>query len=157
MHHAGAGDVFEQVLDALAFAERVHDRRHGAHVEGVGADEQEVAGDPVELGQDHAKVLRTLRHFQAHEPLDGPDEDVLVVEVGDVVEAVEQGDDLAVGLVLADLLGASVQVADVRAAADDALAVDRQHHAEHAVGRRVLRPHVQHHVDGVDVRIDGHA
>ena len=37
---------------------------------------------------------------------------------------------------------AAVQVADDRVDADDRLALERQDRAEHAVGRRVLRPHV---------------
>ena len=51
---------------------------------------------------------------------------------------------------LAELFGAAVQVADVWLDLDDALAVDPQHHAEDAVRAGVLRPHVDHEVDGVE-------
>jgi hypothetical protein len=43
-------------------------------------------------------------------------------------------------------LDAGVQVADLGIDADDDLAVDLQHQAQHAVRRRVLRPHVEDHV-----------
>jgi len=39
-----------------------------------------------------------------------------------------------------------MQVADLRVDADNDLAVNLQHQAQHAMGRRMLRPHVNHHV-----------
>ena len=72
------------------------------------------------------------------------------VEVADVVDAVEEGDYLGVVLDLAELLGAAVQVADVWFDLDDAFAVDPQHHAEDAVRAGMLRPHVDHEIDGVE-------
>ena len=62
-----------------------------------------------------------------------------------VVDAVGQRHHLLVELGLAGLLDAGVQVADVGRQRDDDLAVDLQHHAQHAVRGRVLRPHVEHH------------
>ena len=56
------------------------------------------------------------------------------------------------GLALGHLLGAAVVVADVGHRVDDLLAVELQHHAQHAVGARVLRPDVQEHEVGVLVR-----
>ena len=56
-----------------------------------------------------------------------------------VVGAVGERDDLVVVAVLAELLEAGVQVADVRDTALDRLALELDHQPEHAVGRRVLR------------------
>src|SRR5262249_59618857 len=44
----------------------------------------------------------------------------------------------------AALLVAAVAVADHGVDADDGFALERENHAEHAMGRRVLRPHVHH-------------
>ena len=63
----------------------------------------------------------------------------------EIVDAVGQRDHLLVELRLAGLLDAGVQVADVGHQLDDGLAVDLQHQAQHAVSRRVLRAHVEHH------------
>src|SRR3546814_8318497 len=60
-----------------------------------------------------------------------------------VVEAVEVGHRLQVGLVLDELLGAAMQQADVRVGALDHLAVHLQHQAQHAMRGRMLRPEVE--------------
>ncbi len=52
---------------------------------------------------------------------------------------------------LGELLGAAVHVADVRHEVHDLFAVDHQHHAEDAVGRRVLRPDVDVEVDSLEL------
>ena len=60
------------------------------------------------------------------------------------------GSQLLIGVVpvavLADLLDAPVEVAQHRVEVDDALAVDLEHDAQHAVGRGVLRPQVDEHL-----------
>ena len=67
---------------------------------------------------------------------------MLLVHRRDVVEAVEIGDRLEVGLGLDQLLGAAMQQADMRIDAVDNLAVELEHEAQHAVGRRMLRPEI---------------
>ena len=67
---------------------------------------------------------------------------MLLVHRRDVVEPVEIGDRLQIGLVLDQLLGAAMQQADMRIDALDDLAVELQHEAQHAMRRRMLRPEV---------------
>src|SRR6516162_7456626 len=43
-----------------------------------------------------------------------------------------------------------MQVADLAVEIDDGFPVKRQDHAEHAVRRRMLRPHVQNHLGAVE-------
>ena len=150
VHHARAGHRLEELLDSLSFTEAVENGGHRAGVESVDAVEEHVVGDAVELAEDGTDVPRSIRYLQVHDLLDGHAEGELAVEVADVVDAVEEGDDLGVVLDLAELLGAAVQVPDVRLDLFDALAVDPQHHAEHPVRAGVLRPHVDHEVDGVE-------
>ncbi len=58
----------------LALAEGVDEgRAEDAEVGAEGAEEHEVAGDAVELGQDDADVLGALRRHQAGQLLDGLD------------------------------------------------------------------------------------
>ncbi len=85
-----------------------------------------------------------------HELLDRLDEAEVVRGRGDVVHAVRVGDALRIGHVLEELLGAAVQIADDRLRVDDALAVDLQKDAQHAVRRRMLRAEVDLHF--VDVK-----
>ena len=64
------------------------------------------------------------------------------------------GNPLARREVLADLLGAAVQVADVRRDLGDDLAVGPQHEPQHAVRAGMLRAHVDEHLVGADVELD---
>ncbi len=73
-----------------------------------------------------------------------------------VVLAIGPRDDLVVLAVLADLLEPAVQVADVRDAADDRLAIELEHEPEHAMRGRVLRADVDEHVLGVHLRLGHH-
>ena len=82
------------------------------------------------------------RHLDAEQLLDREAEGVLLVHRRDIVEPVEIGHRLQVGLVLDQLLGAAVQQADMRIDALDDLAVELQHEPQHAVRRRVLRPEI---------------
>ena len=69
-------------------------------------------------------------------------EGVLLVHRRDIVEPVEIGDRLQIGLVLDQLLGAAMQEPDMRIDALDHLAVELEHQAQHAVRRRMLRPEI---------------
>ncbi len=66
---------------------------------------------------------------------DGEAEGMLLVHRRDVVEPVEIGHRLQVGLGLDQLLGAAMQQADMRIDALDHLAVELEHQAQHAVRR----------------------
>ena len=68
----------------------------------------------------------------------------------EIVDAVGERRDLGVELGLGGLLDAGVEVADVGGEGDDGLAVDLEDQAEDAVGRRVLRAHVEDHGLGGD-------
>jgi hypothetical protein len=52
------------------------------------------------------------------------------------------------------MFGAAMEVADVRLDLRHHLAVGAEHEPEHAVGARVLRPHVDEHLVGADVELD---
>ena len=156
VHHARAADALEELLDLLTLAEAVHERR--AEDADVGAEspvEEHVTGDAVQLAENDADQLRAFRRLDAHQLLGGQAEDELVVEVGHVVEPVEQRDDLPVVLSLAELLGAPVQIADDGLGVDDALALNGEDHAEDAVRAGVLRPHVEQHVDAFEAVVGG--
>jgi hypothetical protein len=109
-----------------------------------------VAGDPLQLAEDRPHVARAARHLDPHHLLDR----LAVADVarrgGHVVHAVGQQDDLRPVAVLAELLDATVQVADHDVAVHDLLAVEPQHHAQHAVRARMLRAHVDHQLVGVE-------
>ena len=102
-----------------------------------------MVGDAPDLAIEHADVLGTLGWPDAQKLLDRECEGVLLVHRRDVVEPVEIGYGLEVGLVLDQLLGAPMKQADVRVGAFDHLAVHLKHQAEHAVRRGMLRTEVE--------------
>ena len=83
-----------------------------------------------------------MRDLEAEQLLDRQHEAVLHAHRRAIIEPVEVGQRLGVGLVLDQLLGAAVEQADVRVDALDDLAVELHDQAEDAVRRRVLRAEV---------------
>jgi hypothetical protein len=94
------------------------------------------------LAVEHADELPALGHRDAEQLLGCQAEGVLLVHRRDIIEPVEVGQRLQVGLVLDQLLGPAVQQADMRIDALDHLAVEIQYETQHAVRRRVLRPEI---------------
>ena len=67
---------------------------------------------------------------------------MLLVHRRDIVEPVEIGQRLEIGLVLDQLLGAAMEQPDMRIDAVDHLAVELEHEPQHAVRRRMLRAEI---------------
>ena len=146
--HAQAGDQLEEVEHHLALAEA--DRHHGerADLHATGGDADQVARDAVELHEQHPHDLGLLGDvvLDVEEPLDAEAVGRLVVERREVVHPGAERDALHPGAELHVLLDAGVQVADAAAGLGDRLALELEDQPEHAVGRRVLRAHVDHDV-----------
>ena len=151
--HARAAHLLVVLHQQLALLEAPQRRRQRADVHGERRDVQQMIQDARDLGEQHADVLAALRRRDAQQLLDRQRVGVLLVHRRDVVEPVEVRHRLQVALVLDQLLGAAMQQADMRIAALDDLAVHLDDQAQHAVGRRVLRPEV--HRQGLDLDV-GH-
>ena len=99
--------------------------------------------DPGDLVEQDANVLGAQRHFEAGQLLDRQHEGMLLRQRRDIVEPVEVRQRLGIGLVFDQLLGAAVEQADMGVDPLDHLAVHLHHHAQHAMGRGMLRPEIQ--------------
>jgi len=120
---ACTGHRLVAVHQVLAFAEGVEENRHRSDVEGVRAQPQQVIQHTGDLVEHHANVLRALRHLDAEQLFDRHHVGMFVDHHRHVVEAVHIGHRLDEGLVLGQLLGGSVQQADVRIGSLDHFAV----------------------------------
>ena len=147
--HARAGDHLHEVHDHLALAHGVEQRGHRAEVHRQRAGDQQVAGEPRQLGHQHADVLRPLRRLDVEELLDRQREGEVVGGRAEIVEPVGQREDLGVGEALGQLLGAAVEIADVGIDAGDVLGLHLEHEPQDAVGAGVLRAEVEQHLLGV--------
>ena len=101
---------------------------------------------PADLGIEHADELAAARNLHAQHALDREAEGVFLVHRRAIVEPVEVRHVLQVGARLHQLLGAAMQEADMRIDALDDFAVELDHQAQHAVGRRMLRTEVDREI-----------
>ena len=134
--------ALEEVEAVLADFEQPQVRRHRADVHDVAAEVEHVVADAGQLGEQHPQILRAHRHFDVEQLLDGEHVGVLHRQRRAIVQPVEIGQRLEIGLVLDQLLGAAVEQADMRIDPLDDLAVELHHHAQHAVRGGVLRAEV---------------
>ncbi len=141
-HHTGPAQRFEKVENPFPLAEGVHERRPAAsavlHQE---AGEAGVVLEARQLGQDDTDVLRPFGNGLADEFFDGERVRPVVRHRIEVIEPVRVGHRTEVGRILAELLVIAMEVPEYRLQPDDGLAVQGDHHPEHTVGRRVVRPH----------------
>src|SRR5256886_15223459 len=96
-----------------------------------------------DLAIEDADELPALGHRDAEQLLGCQTERVFLIHRRDVIEPVEIGERLQVGLVLDQLLGPAVQKTDMRVDALDDLTVELQYQTQHAVSRRMLGPEIE--------------
>ncbi len=140
---AGSGEDFAEVVDFLAFGERVEEDGHGTAVHGEDAHAEEVCGEACEFAADDADGLAAGGEFPAHELFDGHGVGHVVGERGEVIEPVRVGHELVVVHVFGDLFVAAVEVADVGDGLGDDFAVEFEDEAEDPVGGGVGGAHVE--------------
>ena len=121
----------------------VKKRRQRADIQRVRPQPQQVAGDPLQLRQNRAHHTRARRRFGAQQFFHRLAVAQPVRNRRHVIHAVHVRRKLLVAAMLRDFLHAAMQVADDALRPDHALAIQFQLHAQHAVRRRMLRPHVQ--------------
>ena len=95
---------------------------------------------------EHADQLAALGHIHAQKLLDGQAEGMLLIHRRAIVEPVEVRHVLRIGARLHQLLGAAMQQADMRIDTLHHFAIQLQHKAQHAMGRRMLRAEVDREI-----------
>ncbi len=143
--HPRPADRLDDVEHMLAIGEHVEDGRQGAQVLGEGAVEDQVRGDPEQLGHHDPDHFRPVRHLDARQHLHGQQIGQVVHDAAEVIDAVRVGDVRVPGLAFAHLFGAAMVKADLRHDVHDFLVVQLGHQPQHAVRARMLRPDVQEH------------
>jgi hypothetical protein len=141
--YARARHRFVDVNQIFPLAEGVQEHGHGADVQRVRADPQQVIQNAGDFIEHHPDVLGANRHFHADQLFDGHHIGVLVAHHRHIVETVHIRHGLQEGLVFGQFFGAAMQQADVRVGALNHFAVQLQNQAQHTVRRRVLRTKVQ--------------
>ncbi|EGE58077.1 hypothetical protein RHECNPAF_35000134 [Rhizobium etli CNPAF512] len=148
--HARTSDHFQEVHDHFTFAHDVKQCGHGAEIHRQSARDQEVTGDPCQLGHHHADILRPDRCFYAEEFLHRQREGEVVRGWAEIVEPVRQRENLGIGETLRQFFGAAMEVADMRIDALDELAVQFEDEPKNPMGAGVLRTEVEKHFPGIE-------
>lgn len=94
--------------------------------------------DTGDLGKQGSNVLGTVGNLNVEKLLNGKSKALLVGHHGDIVQTVKVGQSLKIGLVLDQLLGASMQQTDVGVGSDDFFTGKLEDQSQHTVGGRVL-------------------
>ena len=149
--HAKASDLLKEPQYRLAFTPAVNDHRDRTEIKAVGGHEQQVRGDPVQLGHEHADPRGSCRNFQTEQLLGSERERQFGEQRRRVIHPGDVGAALKIRQVLAGLFHAGVEIANDGLGTKDRLALHLQHQAKHAVSRRVRRPHVDDHLGIADV------
>ena len=108
-----------------------------------------MAGNPVQLREDHPDRLRPGRRLDVQQLLHGQ---AIAQTVGDrshIVHPVHIRIELRVRPVFGNLLHAAVQITDDAFGPQDLLPVQLEDHAQHPVSGGMLRAHVENQFRGV--------
>ena len=118
--------------------------------------------EPDEMGinasqfvQQNPHPLRLGRYLQSEELFHGQAVAQIIGERTEIIDSICERHHLLIKLRLAGLLDAGVQVTDVRHHPHHRFTINLKDQAQHAVCRRVLRPHVEDHgaiLDGLERR-----
>ena len=159
--------LFQQIVDRLAFAQSVRERRGRADVLGHGADGNEVVRDAAQLARDGADIFRPRGRLHAEQALDSQGIPFVGEHGGQVVDAIGEWHVPRVGHHLADLFQPAVQVTYIRHRAPNHLAVCLRNEVDHPVGGRVLGSEIDDDFlvvpvgaaknVPVELHVDGHA
>jgi hypothetical protein len=133
------------VQQELALAKAVKHHGHRAELHCVRAEPDQMAVDPLELGQEHANPFHAIGHFEAEKLLHRQAVRVGIGLRAEVVHPLDERNHLLKFLLLGGLFDAGVQVSDRRCRRHDRLTIELEHQPEHSVSAGVLRPHIDGH------------
>ncbi len=119
----------------------------------MGRQPQQVRSYSIQLRQDSSQIVRPRRNDKPHHLLDRLHPDQPIRYCGNIVEPVPVGSNHGVHAILGNLLHSAMEIADVAIQIDNSFAIEFQHHTQYAVRRRVLWPHVQHHLGTIEQRL----
>ena len=108
-----------------------------------------------QLVQQNPHPLRLRRNLKPEQLFDRQTVAKIIRERTEIIDSICERHHLLIKLRLAGLLDAGVQVTDVRHHPHHRFTINLKDQAQHAVCRRVLRPHVEDHgaiLDGLERR-----
>src|SRR5262249_54071528 len=127
--------IFENFEDFFPLTEGVQEHGHGANVERVCSEPQQVTRDPIELGHNDANMLGAGWGLYAEQFLDRFAIAKAIRDSSDVIHAIQRGNPLTVGLRFAQLLNTAMQIADHTLSVDNSFAIEFELYLQHPMRR----------------------
>ena len=101
-----------------------------------------MAGNTRQLTNSSAHELRSFRNLIAAKFFNRLDITEVAIRCREVVGSISEWDILIIVACLTQLLGTAMELPDDRLTVDNSFAVEIENEAQHAMRRRMLRPHV---------------
>ncbi len=117
-------------------------RRQGADIQGLRRHIEEMREQPSDLAIEHADKLAAHRHLQVQESLDRQAKGMLLVHRRHIIEPIEVGKGLKIGLVFDQFFGAAVQKTYVGIDPLNHFAIEFENEPQYAVGCWMYRPEI---------------
>ena len=114
----------------------------------MGTEPYQVTADTGQFSQQNTHPLRFRRNLQPKQFFHCERITEIVGKVGEVVDSIGQRNHLLPAQSLTLLLNPGMEISDFGTGFFDKLAVQLEHDAQHSVGRRMLRSHIQSHAPG---------
>ena len=150
-----AAILFENLQNLFPVAEGVKKRRHGADIESVRAQPKLMARQAIQFRENYPNIFGSRRRFDVEEFFDRFAVAQPVRDRGHIIHAVDVGIEHGVSAVLGNFFDPAMQVADHALRAQNLLAIQLEDHAQHSVGRRMLRAHVDDELIAVEKGLVG--
>src|SRR5246127_3197898 len=150
---ARATILFEDFEDFFALAEAVEERGESADVQSMSAEPNQVAGNALQFRKDGANDPGAWRRFGIEEFFDSLAIAQAIADRRDIIHAIDIRSKLLISAVLGDFFDAAVEIANDALSAANAFSVEFQLYAQHAVGRGMLRAHVDDKFVGAEKRV----
>ena len=144
--HAGTAGPLEKFQALLANLEHPDIRRHRADIHDMRTEVEHMVADPGQLGEQHTQILAAQRYLEIEQLLDRQHIAIFHRQRRAIIEPVEIGKRLQIGLVLDQFLGAAMQQTDMGIDPFDDLAIQLHHHPQDAVRRRMLGAEVDREI-----------
>ena len=147
IEQACAACHFKKIQNLFPVAKTIKEGGKCTDVDSVRADRDEVAGDSLQLRHNDADVFNSFGHLNFQQPFCCNNVGKFVVHRTNIIHPVNVGNHLLViRHMLAMLLEASMQIANMRNYVDNNFAVNNELEPQHTMCGRMLGPHVDDHL-----------
>ena len=140
--HPGSRNRLIDVKQVFALAEAIQKHRHGAQIQTMTPQTQQVRKDAGDLIKHHTDILSAQRHLYAQKFFNRQHVGMLIAHHGAIIQTIHIWHRLQEGPMLGQLFRRAMQQPDMRVGTHNRFPVQLQHQTQNAVSSRMLRPKI---------------